>query len=400
MTGLSSSCPSSCILWNLSTFMFIAFVLLLGSSSLSNLASYAANLSSILASLFPPTSLISLIVEFMSLIWTLTDCSTISLVCFIITFLRCIISSILSSDLLDTLSIYTVPSMSFASSIPLISLRALMFFFSLVCLRQSQQRSLTRHCSFHPVVSKCCSLRSSSRLSVLFFDTRDTVVLLGFSFFFLLLPWFFWSPVFCHIGSWLSFHWTFSRTWSCRGPHRDLRSCLQWYSYNSPPWWYFNGSLELVTFIFFSFGLMSFCLGSLDPAFWFALSPSLTLLCFFEKRRKYRSDSVFQGITLQSSPNSAFEILWTSDNITKSVSSEHSAFETLWTSDCTTKSVSRRVIITGPETSLSRFGRRYLPVIWHTNFVNSHAFIRTSNVGYCLQRDALQICSLNDISSS
>ena len=33
----------------------------------------------------------------------------------------------------------------------------LMFFYSLVFLRQSQQRSLTRHSSSHPVVSYCCA---------------------------------------------------------------------------------------------------------------------------------------------------------------------------------------------------------------------------------------------------
>ena len=45
--------------------MFVAFVLLLGSSSLFNLASNTANLLTILPSLFSPSSLILLIVEFM-----------------------------------------------------------------------------------------------------------------------------------------------------------------------------------------------------------------------------------------------------------------------------------------------------------------------------------------------
>ena len=60
---------SSCILWNSSAFTFVVFVLLLGSSSLFNLASKPANLSSILPNLFSPSSLISLIVESFPLIW-------------------------------------------------------------------------------------------------------------------------------------------------------------------------------------------------------------------------------------------------------------------------------------------------------------------------------------------
>ena len=91
-------------------FLFIAVVLLRGSYSLFNLASNAVNHSSILPSLFSPSSLTSLIVEFMPLIWALTDCSTTSLVCFIIT-------SLLSSDLLDALSICAVTSLNFTSSI-------------------------------------------------------------------------------------------------------------------------------------------------------------------------------------------------------------------------------------------------------------------------------------------
>ena len=51
--------------------------------------------------------------------------------------------------------------------------------------------------------------------------------------------------------------------------------------------------LEQVTIIFFSFGLMSFCLGSLMPGFWFTLSPPLARLCSYEKNAK--SDSAFQG---------------------------------------------------------------------------------------------------------
>ena len=71
--------------------------------------------------------------------------------------------------------------------------------------------------------------------------------------------------------------------------------------------------------IFFSFGLMSFCLGSMDPAFWLALSPPLALLCFFEKREKCRSDSAFQGFTPAEQPeHSAFVKMLKERNVPKS----------------------------------------------------------------------------------
>ena len=85
---------------NSSTFKLIAFVLVLGSSSVFHLA----------------------FVEFIQLIWAVTDCSNVSLVCFIITSIRFMMSSIFASHLLDALSFCGATSLSFTWSIPLISL--------------------------------------------------------------------------------------------------------------------------------------------------------------------------------------------------------------------------------------------------------------------------------------
>ena len=129
-------CWTSCILWNSQTFTFIAFLLLLGSSSLFNLASNLANHSSILSNLLSPSSFISLIVEFIQLIWALTDCSTVSLVCFITDSILFIISSIFACDIVDILSRRAVTSLGFPSSNPLISLHGsddFLFHLSVSC---------------------------------------------------------------------------------------------------------------------------------------------------------------------------------------------------------------------------------------------------------------------------
>ena len=124
-------------------------------------------------------------------------------------------------------------------------------------------------------VLQFCNLRMSSLLSKLSLGTRDTIVLLVFLFFFQLLPWFFLAScllthliliivplnvftytVMLKTSSWSAF---MTAMVLLQKLHRD---CLA------------ANLLELVTFIFFSFGLSFSCSGSLRPTFWFYTEPS------------------------------------------------------------------------------------------------------------------------------
>ena len=159
----------------------------------------------------------------------------------------------------------------------------LKIFFSLFHLRQCQQRSLTRHSSFHPAVSKSFPLSCLSDCHPVFHClslTRETLL-------------FFWD--FCFrfyfcldfVGLLSSVAFATDRLTIERfhvHGHLDGLIVISVRAFNDLlAILHRDGPvadlLELVTLTFFSFGLMSFCcLGSLCPTFWFALSPPLALL--------------------------------------------------------------------------------------------------------------------------